>query len=104
MANDHEEIIRVRDSVHDLRGTLNTTVLRVEVQELRLTALEDTVATHVTEYEAKVDELVESDTIAEAVATKLAGRNRLELTWIQRLGAFVLFCVALTDFVYRITG
>ena len=51
-----------------------------------------------------IDGLSSAQQIADAVATKMKDRTRVELTGVQRFGGFLIGCIAVIDFVLGITG
>lgn len=101
MANeaDHDELVRVRQRVHAMRSTLAALAFRVRT-------LEEWRGDHTREADAafaKLQELVQQDETAKAIAFALRHRGRVELTWVQRASALVIFVLTLFDFLDRLT-
>jgi len=94
MSGEHAEIIRLRERTHRILSDLAALTLRVEVVELRVEAVEQFRRV----YQRKVDALIRDKEIRDAIQE----RAKLELTWLQRAGALVLFCLTTADMALRI--
>lgn len=97
MANDHEEIIRLRDRVHAIANAVTGLTGRVDRLDERLKALDQDVRGHVIEYEAKVEALILSDEMAKAATAALEAARAISearWTWRQKLLAAACGLVA----------
>lgn len=95
------EIVRLRDWKHDkVDPALTAFFARIRLLEKNQDRLEH----RLTRVAKKVDDMIEADKIAEAVAKRVQKRNRLELSIAQKIGGTLLFIVTLTDLLHNIFG
>lgn len=92
MIDDHEEILRLRQRLHDLANTVTTIELRVAGVQKKCDALEVDVAA-----------MMEEDKIAAAVAARLRRDRSAMFSFPIKLAAFLVALSAVADFVLRVT-
>lgn len=90
------EIERLRDWKHDyVDPTLVAFKFRIELTEQEQSRLDE----RLSRLWRTVNDMVEADKIADAVAKKVQKRNKLELTLVQRFAGAIIFGIAVADFL-----
>lgn len=93
--DDHSELLRLRDRVHQLEGTVAGN--RFIVDDLREWRAE--VRKELELMQQAVNRLSTADEIAEKVSQRVRNDRAFAFTWLQKTGAFVLSCLVVADFV-----
>jgi hypothetical protein len=91
--DDHDEVLRLRQRVHDLRTVSGAHGWRLDAFDEWRALVERRVGT----LEDGLGELVTAEMIADALTEKLQAASRLKLTFAQKGAASVVGLVALAD-------